>query len=146
MVPIKLHALLKDNLRKKNSTTDMNEPLLSWTTLKCGDDDNSWNFWGHPTWSSKSFSSRQELWSRHKGYNDFGMFKKVNFRVALIKNNYNVCLNVKIKWCPIFLIILVYILQKLLKFVGKICFYIDAYILILLLMKDCFDVFHHFNL
>ena len=30
MVPIKLHALLKDNLSKKNSTTDMNEPLLSW--------------------------------------------------------------------------------------------------------------------
>ena len=45
MVPIKLHALLKDNLRKKNSTTDMNEPLLSWTTLNCGgDDDNSWSF------------------------------------------------------------------------------------------------------
>ena len=96
-------------------------------------------FWGHPTWSSKSFSSRQVLWSRHKGYNDFGMFKKVNFRVALIKNNYNVCLNVKIKWCPIFFIILVDVLQKVLKFVGKICFFIDAYILILLLMKDCFD-------
>ena len=76
-------------------------------------------FWGHPTWSSKSFSSRQVLWSRHKGYNDFGMFKKVNFRVALIKNNYNVCLNVKIKWCPIFLIILVDVLQKMLKFVIK---------------------------
>ena len=98
-------------------------------------------FWGHPTWSSKSFSSRQVLWSRHKGYNDFGMFKKVNFRVALIKNNYNVCLNVKIKWCPIFLIILVDVLQKMLKFVVKNLFYIDTYILILSLKRGCFDVY-----
>ena len=102
-------------------------------------------FWGHPTWSSKSFSSRQVLWSRHKGYNDFGMFKKVNFRVALIKNNYNVCLNVKIKWCPIFLIILVDVLQKMLKFVVRNLFYIDTYILILSLKRRWIYIYHHFN-